>query len=276
MWQRTSCPDKIEAEHNKDQTEVDKTMLRLVIADDEEKIVEGIASLFPWEQIGFQVVGWFRSGREVLEFVRHNQVDVVMSDIEMPDLDGIELCRQLRDRKEIKIVLFSSHQNYEYFRSAIQYQVSDYLLKPIRYKDLLACMEKVKKELEQCGKNKEEEQKWEDTTYYGKIVAAVLEYLEEHIKDASLENAAERVNLSAGYLSKLLKEKSGVGFSEYLLKIRMKKACEMLKDIRYKSYEIAYYVGYDNPKNFSRAFKAYYNISPTDYRKQVTDQVDSL
>ena len=259
-------------------------MFKLVIADDEEKIVEGIAALFPWEQIGFQVVAWFQCGREVLEYISSNPVDVVMSDIEMPDLDGIELCRQLKDRKDIKIILFSSHQNYEYFRSAIQYQVSDYLLKPIRYNELLACMEKIRDELEKSGKKPEEEPNKEpnkepykeDKTYYGKIVAAVEEYLESNFKDASLEDAAERVNLSASYLSKIFKEKSGVGFSEYLSKVRMKKAGEMLKDIHYKSYDIAYYVGYDNPKNFSRAFKAFYNISPTDYRNRMTKEDDTL
>ncbi|HRM61591.1 MAG TPA: helix-turn-helix transcriptional regulator, partial [Gemmiger qucibialis] len=72
-------------------------------------------------------------------------------------------------------------------------------------------------------------------------------------------------------LSRVFKEKSGTSFSELLLKTRMEKACEMLADIHYKSYDIAYYVGYDNPKNFSRAFKAYYGQSPSEYRKSRLD-----
>ncbi|MDL2301694.1 response regulator [Lachnospiraceae bacterium OttesenSCG-928-D06] len=243
-------------------------MYKLIIVDDEEKIAEGIASLFPWEQIGYEVKAWFGSGEEVLTYVEKNPVDVILSDIQMPDIDGIELCRRLRDKGNYKVIFFSSHQNYTYFRSAIQYQVFDYLLKPIRYNELLACMEKVtaalEKESQQEGKEKVQEQ-----TYYGSIIAAVQDYVEVHFKDASLEAAAERVNLSASYLSRIFKEKSGSGFSEYLLTVRMTKACEMLKDIRYKSYDIAYHVGYDNPKNFSRAFKTFYNISPSDYRKQI-------
>ena len=110
-------------------------MYQLVIVDDEDKIVEGIANLFPWEQLGFQVT-WFSRPLKALEYVRQHKVDVLMSDIEMPEMNGLELCRQLQDT-DIKIVFISSHQNYEYFRYAIQYRVEDYLLKPIKSGDIL-------------------------------------------------------------------------------------------------------------------------------------------
>ena len=240
-------------------------MYKLVIVDDEEKIVEGIAQLFPWEQIGFEVVAWFQKGKEVLQYVKSHPVDLVMSDIEMPDINGLELSKELKRVSNVKIVLFSSYQNYEYFRSAIQYQVCDYLLKPIRYNELLECMEKVKKELHNSKADKLPLD-LKDHSYYGKVIQKVQTYIEDHVKDATLDGAAEVVNLSPTYLSKIFKEKSGIGFSEYLLKVRMEKACEMLQDIQYKSYDIAYYVGYDNPKNFSRAFKSYYHITPNEYR----------
>ena len=70
----------------------------------------------------------------------------------------------------------------------------------------------------------------------------------------------------------IFKEKNGTSFSDTLLSIRMEKAKEMLEDIRYKSYDIAYYIGYDNPKNFSRAFKSYYGMTPMEYRKSKTEE----
>ena len=76
--------------------------------------------------------------------------------------------------------------------------------------------------------------------------------------------------LSASYLSRILKEKCDFGFAEYLLQIRMEKAAAMLQDLQYKTYDIAYYVGYDNPKSFSHAFKNYYGVTPMDYRKGST------
>mgnify|MGYP000399937710 FL=1 len=90
--------------------------------------------------------------------------------------------------------------------------------------------------------------------YYDQIVYDVQQYLKENYRTATLEEAAAKVSLSPAYLSRVFKDKSGEGFSELLLRTRMEKACELLADIQYKSYDIAYYVGYDNPKNFSRAF----------------------
>ncbi len=102
-------------------------MYQMVIVDDEEKIVEGIANLFPWEQIGFSVT-FFSEARKALDYMESHPVDVLMSDIEMPGINGIELCRRILD-KDIKVVFISSYQNYEYFRYAIQFRVEDYLLK---------------------------------------------------------------------------------------------------------------------------------------------------
>jgi len=241
-------------------------MYKLIIVDDEERILDGIANLFPWSNIGFEVAGMFTSAKQALEYLASNQVDVVMSDIKMPEMDGLAFVKALENYSNIKIVLFSSFQNYEYFRSAIKYRIFDYLLKPIKYDELVSCFTDIKRVLDK-------EQSRNDLAeapqnYYDKVVAKAKEYLLANFKDASLEQAAMTVNLSSGYLSKIFKERVGIGFADYLMKIRMEKACEFLEDIRYKSYEVADRVGYDNPKNFSRAFKAYYNISPTEYRNK--------
>lgn len=237
-------------------------MYQLVIVDDEDKIVEGIANLFPWGQLGFQVT-WFSRPLKALEYVKTNQVHVLMSDIEMPEMNGLELCKQLQDT-DIKIVFISSHQNYEYFRYAIQYRVEDYLLKPIKSGDILNCFGKIRQQLDEKYAVSQEPET--TVTYYEQVVAKVKEYIKENYKEASLEDAAVQVSLSPSYLSRIFKENCGMGFSEYLIKTRMEKACELLGDIKYKSYDIAYYIGYDNPKNFSRAFKAYFGITPKEYR----------
>ena len=237
-------------------------MYRLVIVDDEEKILEGIADLFPWNNIGFQVVGRFMNAKSVLAFIESNPVDVVMTDISMPEMNGIELMRELKRFPDIHIVLFSSYKDYEYMRAAIQCGITDYLLKPIRYDELVVCFENIKIKMDQ--KNTVEAPK--PKTYYNEIILRVDEYLMNNYQKASLEGAAEAVGLSPNYLSKIYKEKSGCGFLERLNRIKMEKACELLMDPSYKHYEIAFYVGYDNPKNFSRAFKTYFNVSPMDYR----------
>lgn len=238
---------------------------RLVIVDDEKKILDGIAEIFPWNKIGFQVVGRFTSAGAALAYLEREPVDVVMTDISMPDMNGLELTERLKQYPDLLVVLFSSYHDYEYMRAAIKLEITDYLLKPIHYEELLACFENIKKVLDERQSAQEEK----PTSYYEEIISRVDEYLQKNYQKGSLTEAAEVVGLSSNYLSKIYKEKSGIGFGESLNRIRMEKAGEMLLNPEYKSYEIAYYVGYDNPKNFARAFKAYFHVSPREYRNGV-------
>lgn len=240
-------------------------MYKIIIIDDEGKIAEGMAELFPWKSIGFEVVSWFTGARQALEYIENNPVDVVLTDIEMPDISGVELSRKLMGKENIHTIFFSSYDHYEYFRSAIQNGVADYLLKPVNYTALTQCFVRVREKLDagHCRRTVPEPR-----AYYDQIIGEVHQYLNEHFRTASLEEAAAKVNLSATYLSRILKEKGDGNFSKILLQIRMEKACEKLKDINFKTYDVAYYIGYDNPKSFSRAFKAHYGISPSEYRKR--------
>lgn len=249
-------------------------MYHLIIADDEEKICEGIVHLFPWKQIGFEVVGQFHNGQEIIRFLEEKKtpVDVIFCDIQMPGMDGLEVCQRAAQLSDARIVLFSSHQNYEYFRKAIQYHVVDYLLKPIGYDDLITCFGAIRDELDRenvenvQGALPEAEDEKGD-----RLVKEVIRYLQENFRDASLEKAAVQVGLSASYLSRIFKDRSGENFSDILLQIRMENARKMLEDVRCKSYEVAYNIGYDNPKNFTRAFKAYYGVTPSEYRREKTE-----
>ena len=110
-----------------------------------------------------------------------------------------------------------------------------------------------------------------DNTYHQKLISIAKEYVKSHLADASLEDTAIQVHLSPGYFSKLFHKVTQSTFSDYLTQCRMKRAGELLKDVTYKTYEISLMVGYDNPKNFSRAFKQYYNVTPREYRNNVSD-----
>lgn len=238
-------------------------MYQLIIIDDEPRIAEGIAMLFPWEESGFQVAATFTSAVEALEYLRKGKVDVVLSDIQMPDLSGLDLCRELQETG-VEIVLFSSYQHYEYFRSAIQLGVTDYLLKPISYSALLECFTKIRDRLD-AEKHVEQEV---PKGYYEQILSRVEVYLNGNLQTATLSRCAERVNLSPSHLSRVIREKTGKTFSDRLMQLRMERARELLNDPDYKGYDVAYDIGYDNPKNFSRAFKNYWGYSPRTYRQQ--------
>lgn len=143
----------------------------------------------------------------------------MLTDIEMPDMNGLELSHQLMEYPNIQKIFFSSYSNYEYFRAALQNGVADYLMKPVAYSALLECFEKVKARLDARSAVQETAPK----AYYDQIVYDVQQYLKDNYRTATLEEAAAKVSLSPAYLSRVFKEKSGTSFSELLLKTRMEK-----------------------------------------------------
>ncbi len=245
-------------------------MYSLIIIDDEKKILDGIAEIFPWNNIGFEVKEKFTVAAKALDYLKVNNVDVVLTDICMPDMTGLDLTKKIKENSATLVVVFSSHTDYDYMREALQLNVVDYLMKPIDYQKLVSCFEKVKQLLDE----KYEIVECKDDSYYGKIIRKVDDYLKNNYQKGRLQEVAEEIGISSTYLSKIYKEKSGIGFQEKLNKIRMEKAAELLQDYQLKSYEISHYVGYDSPKNFTRAFKNFYGISPREYRNKKGDIID--
>ena len=106
-------------------------MYRLIIADDEENIRNGIANSLPWRDWGYEVCALCASGQEVLARMEDRRPDVVLSDIRMPGMDGVELMQQLsRDYPEVKIVILSGYSDFKYLNMSIKNHVAEYLLKP--------------------------------------------------------------------------------------------------------------------------------------------------
>ncbi len=241
-------------------------MYKLIIVDDEVDIREGLISNYPWKQMGFQVVGGFENGKEAYEYVERYQVDGVLCDIRMPKLDGLEFSKKIRENNlKTQIILISGYADFEYAREAMRLGIKEYILKPVQYETVITVFTKLKEELDiQHGKTEIDDK---PMGYYNQIISHVVEYLDHHFHEATLEEASIQVGLSPNYLSRIFKRKMGKNFSEYLFEVKMKKAALLLKDVNLRTYEIAAAVGYDNPKNFSRAFKSHYGMTPREYRE---------
>ncbi|WP_367924990.1 response regulator [uncultured Ruthenibacterium sp.] len=244
-------------------------MYRLILIDDEPHVRKGLQTCYPWQDWGFSVVEAFENGHQALDYILHYQVDAVVSDVRMPVMDGMEFIRNLRDRGYSTPVLFiSGYSDFDYVRQALVYDATDYVLKPVKTEKLAVALQRIRKKLEAMYG---EEMMSQPEGYYDKIIDQVMRYVMDNCRTATLEQAAAGVGLSPNYLSKIFKKKTGRVFSDYLTEVKMKKAARLLKDIRIKTYQIAYEVGYENPKNFSRAFRAYYGKSPREYRDGGTE-----
>ncbi len=125
-------------------------MYKLVIVDDEKAIRKGIRDYIDWKSMGFEVVESFEDGKETIHYLEQNSIDVILTDIEMAEVSGIELAKYVHENKsEVKVVIISGYKEFEYARKAVEYGVEHYLLKPIRMDEVSKVFLKIKNLLEQ-------------------------------------------------------------------------------------------------------------------------------
>lgn len=130
-------------------------MYRILLVDDEILVRDAIRENIDWEGLDCELAGDCQNGQEAAEFVKKNQVDIVLTDICMPYMDGMELSHFLHDNyPDIVIVIFSGFGEFEYAKKAIQYNVSEYMLKPITAMELTGVIKKMKEKVDQCKAEK--------------------------------------------------------------------------------------------------------------------------
>lgn len=241
-------------------------MYKLLVVDDEKILLNGLCNYYPWEELGFEIVGKMTNGKSVLNYIAQNDVDVILTDVSMPIMNGIDLAIALHNNfPQIKVVFLSGYADFRYAQKALEYGVKNYILKPVKMDELKSVFLTLKNELD--IENKKMNFIMKEENYYQRIIRIVEQYVKSNIINANLGEAAELVNLSPGYLSILYKKITRKNFSDFILQVRMEKAKGFLSDSKYQIYDIAENLGYKSPKNFSRAFKEYYGLSPREYRK---------
>ncbi len=123
-------------------------MIKVVLADDEKKIIILLQKLIDWERLGYEIVGIANDGIRALELVKEKQPQILITDIRMPGCDGLELIQQIRrTQPKIHFVIISGYQQFEYAREALKYGVEDYLLKPLKKEELTRLLFKLREKL---------------------------------------------------------------------------------------------------------------------------------
>lgn len=249
----------------------------VLIVDDEYLIRKGMRQFLDWEQYGFTIIGEVANGLEALKFAKANQVDLIITDIRMPGLDGLELVEKLHENNLFPYVtILSGYGEFEYARKAIEREVLSYLLKPIEEEELIEMLKRAKKKLDENEKRQFSTlsiteqilQKLKPEVPPKRIVKEILEYMESNLgTNLSLEQIGEKFLLSNTYVSSLLKKQLGTNFQTIFIDMRIMKAKELLAtQYTLKIYEIANLVGYEDVQYFDRLFKKKEGISPSEFR----------
>ena len=249
-------------------------MTRVLIVDDEKYVRMGIKSETDWSLIGCEVVGEAANGIEGLEAAETLRPDLVISDIRMPKMDGIEMAEKIIEKSpKTKVIFLTAYNEFEYARQAIRIGVSDYLLKPFQDGELEGSIQRLlhlhpnapasSAELEEqlIPLRKKEE-------VSNRYVQTAIEYIENNYVDQSfsITKLAESMSVSEGHISRLFKSETDHSINNYLTRYRIKKAMDYLKDVNVKVYEVAEKVGYSDIAYFSNTFKKLVGKTPSDYQ----------
>ena len=152
------------------------SLYKIMIVDDEAEIREGIAHKIDWKAVGFEIVADAENGRDALEKAEALDLDVVLTDIKMPFMDGLELGAELSRRKpNLKLIVFSGFDEFEYAKEAIKMEAEEYLLKPVNAVELKEVFERVKNDLDQERAEKRDTEKLK--SYYMESLPVLQESL---------------------------------------------------------------------------------------------------
>ena len=261
-------------------------MYKVAIIDDEPLIVEGLSKTMMWEKWNCQVAGYAYDGRDGMELIRRERPDIIITDINMPEMDGLMMIAGLKSEfPDMQLIILTGYREFEYARRAIELGVSRFLLKPSKMNELEEAIEAVTGRLDKMGISMTEQPENDEKSSNGReegtegtgepenneansfIVKNALEYIRENSQEKlRLVDVADQVYVSQWHLSKLLNKHTGKTFSDILNGARMEKSKELLKDPSLRICDVAEMVGFQDLAHFSRVFKKMEGMSANEYR----------
>lgn len=276
-------------------------MYRVLVVDDEWTEREGLAFLIKQQELCFEI-DKACNGQEAFELLQRWPADVLITDIQMPLMNGLELSERIKELYPQMIILISSaYDEFEYMHRAIKVKVEDYILKPVDINQFVPIISRVRSKLDERSRERENRRKlFED--YNGasffikeklmlqllddippsqpfndsdtgksekKAISQAVALIESHYcEEIGLEWVAGRIYLSPGYLSGLFKKETGKSIIQYITLCRMENAKKLLLETNMKIVDVCQKVGYNNPSYFTLIFRKYFGVTPNHMREK--------
>jgi len=248
-----------------------------MIVDDDQVIVNGLVSIIKKSEITKAEIITAFDGIDALEKLKGEGADLIITDIKMPGMDGLELVKKAKELKYCdRFVILTGYDEFEFARKAIRYQVNDYLLKPVNKTELLEIIHKVEKEI-----NWEDEFEKElelpdidackitiDLQKCSDNMKKVIEYIvQNYYLDISLDKISDIFDINPNYLCSLFKNELGMTFLQYLHSVRIRKSIEILLHDKKKAVrDVALESGFMSERHFYKVFKKIVGITPGQFR----------
>lgn len=262
-------------------------MYKVYILDDSVLVRKELVLTIPWESLDCTVIGQAGNGKVALKEIIDTNPDIVITDIRMPRMDGLQLISELKKLDfNNEFIVISAYSEFEYALTAIKLGVHDYILKPINDEELIQTIGKVIKRIKERKNSRVVTQSLDDKLSLNDInsdlfdnyaneklsihLRKAIEYLLLHyMKDLNVRDVAEELNISESYLTKIFKQETNTTFIEFLTNIRIREAIRLMKDNSLPIYMISEKVGYNDYRYFSTVFKKNVGISPKKYQNKI-------
>ena len=232
-------------------------MYRAIIADDEINILEGISKVVAHSNLGIEIVGTAQDGQKTLELFEKHLPDLIIIDINMPKLSGLECIEQIKKlNKDVIIIIISSYDSFHFAQQAISLKVNSYILKPINEENLIR---EIKRTLYP-----------EAPVNNDNIAVNFTNFINKNFSntDLSSEMIEKEFGLSRTSIFKIMKVVTDKSLIEYITMIRIRKAISFIRqNPKITLKEIANACGYQDPFYFSKVFKKQTGQSFVDYKK---------
>jgi len=216
---------------------------------------------------GFHVIAEASNGNEALEILRVQRPHLAFIDLQLPDISGLELLQIIfKENLPTMVVIISHHAEFAYVQKALLYSAIGYCLKPYSKNDVLEYFEKTKYLLENAVINS-----WRVNSYHtgNEFVDKMLDYINANYKqDISVQELAALCHINYNYAGQLFRQETGETINKFLMRIRMDKASDLLKNTAMSIADVATETGYKDYFYFAKIFKKHWGITPSEYRTE--------
>ena len=252
---------------------------KILLVDDDIEICRYIKT---------ELSDWYRfvicnNGKEALKQLLTDDFDLVVSDVVMPEMDGITLLRNIKGNANIShvpVIMLTSKSEISDRLEGIKLGADAYLAKPFSLEELHLTVDnlidnvrRLKGKFSGALKQDDKVEKIEVKGYDEELMERIMKVVNENLSDSdfNVEKMCDEVGVSRTQLHRKLKEMTGVPTSEFLRNIRLNEAARLIREHKINITQVSYMVGFANNSHFSTAFKKYFGMSPTEYAAKYTE-----
>ena len=266
-------------------------MFKILVVEDNKILNYNFNEIVDWSSMDMGIVGNAFNGEQGLRMAVELKPDLIIADVDMPKLDGLEMCKRIKSAlPSARFIFVSAFDSFKYVQEALELGAYKYILKPVMPDKLSAAaleLYDIKKQdelnretiknlrdrlhnsdpLYSNGQNSENESNSENSPgSKERITAEIKRRIEENfILYNNLNDVVNGLDISAGYANTIFKAQTGMTIFDYLVRKKMTEAKRMLKDPFTRVYEVANNVGYANTSYFISVFKSYTGMTPKQY-----------